>query len=77
MPPKGRKSNIQESPGNPLSHKYAKSPAQNNTIIMWISKVVTLTSTIVKISGNKRDMPIYSFAGVHISETEGKLPDIR
>jgi hypothetical protein len=44
---------------------------------MWISKVVTLTSTIVKISGNKRDMPIYSFAGVHISETEGKLPDIR
>jgi len=77
MPPKGMKSNIQESPGNPLSHKYAKSPAQNKTIIIWISNVVTLTSTIVKISGNKRDMPMYSFAGVHISEIEGILPDIR
>ena len=71
------KSNIQESPGNPLSHKYAKSPAQNNTIIMWISKVVTFTSTIVRIRGNRSDIPMYSFAGVHISEIEGKLPDIR
>jgi hypothetical protein len=76
-PPKGMIRSIQETPGNPLSHKYAKSPAQNKTIIMLISKDVTLTSTTVRTSGNKRDIPIYSFAGVHISATEGKFPDIR